>query len=679
MGEAMKIVAVVQARMGSTRLPSKVMKLINGIPMIEILLRRLSRAQELDQIIVASSIDARNEPLVVHVQKLGFGCYQGSENDVLDRYLQAAQRYRADALVRITGDCPLVDPDLVDECIRRFKAENVEYFSNVAPPTYPDGLDIEVFAVKALKQASLESRKSYDREHVTPYLRESEKFKTANMLHDQDLSTLRWTVDEPSDFIVIEKVFNHFYPRIDFSWREVFELQLQQPELFNINQHIARNEGAAMSSGQKLWKRAKQIIPGGNMLLSKRAEMFLPDQWPAYFSKAKGCKVWDLDGREYIDFSIMGIGTNILGYGNPEVDDAVRKTIDVGNMSTFNCPEEVYLAEKLIELHPWAQMARLARSGGEANAVAIRIARAVTGKDKVAICGYHGWHDWYLSANLGDEKNLDGHLLPGLEPNGVPRTLRGTVFPFNYNNYAQLEALVNAHDIGVIKMEVVRNVEPEDDFLHKVRQLATARGIVLVFDECTSGFRETFGGLHKKYGVEPDMAMFGKALGNGYAITATIGKREVMEAAQTTFISSTFWTERIGPTAALKTLEVMERIKSWETITQTGLNIRKGWQELADKYDLKVSHWGLPSLAGFTFQSSKSLAYKTLITQEMLSKGYIAATSCYVCTEHTPTVVADYFQELEPIFSLIKECEEGRDVMSLLKGPICHAGFKRLN
>ena len=679
MGEAMKIVAVVQARMGSTRLPSKVMKLINGIPMIEILLRRLSRAQELDQIIVASSIDARNEPLVVHVQKLGFGCYQGSENDVLDRYLQAAQRYRADALVRITGDCPLVDPDLVDECIRRFKAENVEYFSNVAPPTYPDGLDIEVFAVKALKQASLESRKSYDREHVTPYLRESEKFKTANMLHDQDLSTLRWTVDEPSDFIVIEKVFNHFYPRIDFSWREVFELQLQQPELFNINQHIARNEGAAMSSGQKLWKRAKQIIPGGNMLLSKRAEMFLPDQWPAYFSKAKGCKVWDLDGREYIDFSIMGIGTNILGYGNPEVDDAVRKTIDVGNMSTFNCPEEVYLAEKLIELHPWAQMARLARSGGEANAVAIRIARAVTGKDKVAICGYHGWHDWYLSANLGDEKNLDGHLVPGLEPNGVPRTLRGTVFPFNYNNYAQLEALVNAHDIGVIKMEVVRNVEPEDDFLHKVRQLATARGIVLVFDECTSGFRETFGGLHKKYGVEPDMAMFGKALGNGYAITATIGKREVMEAAQTTFISSTFWTERIGPTAALKTLEVMERIKSWETITQTGLNIRKGWQELADKYDLKVSHWGLPSLAGFTFQSSKSLAYKTLITQEMLSKGYIAATSCYVCTEHTPTVVADYFQELEPIFSLIKECEEGRDVMSLLKGPICHAGFKRLN
>lgn len=434
-----------------------------------------------------------------------------------------------------------------------------------------------------------------------------------------------------------------------------------------------------MGAGQKLWKRAKQVIPGGNMLLSKRAEMFLPDQWPAYFSKAKGCKVWDLDGNEYIDMSIMGIGTNILGYGHPEVDRVVQQTIAAGNMSTFNCPEEVYLAEKLVELHPWADMVRLARSGGEANAIAIRIARAASGKDKVAICGYHGWHDWYLSANLSDDVDLDGHLLPGLEPNGVPRSLKGTVFPFNYNSYAELEALVNAQDIGVIKMEVVRNMGPEDNFLHKVRKLATDRRIVLIFDECTSGFRETFGGLHKKYGVEPDMAMFGKALGNGYGITAIIGKREVMEAAQTSFISSTFWTERIGPTAALKTLEIMGRIKSWETISQTGLNIRQGWQKLADKHGLIVSHWGLPALTGFTIQSENSLAYKTLITQEMLAKGYLAGNSVYVCIEHTSQVVADFFEALDPIFALIKECEEGLDVMSLLKGPVCHSGFKRLN
>jgi glutamate-1-semialdehyde 2,1-aminomutase len=647
--------------------------------MIELLLRRLARAKEVNQIIVATSVDERNLPLVAHVQSLGYACEQGSENNVLDRYVQAARAHHADMVVRITGDCPLIDPELVDEVIRGFKAANVEYFSNINPPTYPDGLDIEVFTLAALERASFETTDSYDREHVTPYLRKPGKFNIQSMQHGEDLSTLRWTVDEPSDFEVIEKVFEYFYPKTDFTWGDVFTLQKRHPEIFNINQHLVRNEGAVIGTGQKLWKRAKQVIPGGNMLLSKRAEMFLPDQWPAYFSKAKGCKVWDLDGNEYIDMSIMGIGTNILGYGHSEIDAAVQKTVAAGNMSTFNCPEEVYLAEKLVELHPWADMARLARSGGEANALAIRIARAASGKDKVAICGYHGWHDWYLSANLGDDAGLDGHLLPGLQPNGVPRSLKGTVFPFNYNNFDELEALVNAQDIGVIKMEVVRNMGPEDNFLHKVRKLATDRGIVLIFDECTSGFRETFGGLHKKYGVEPDMAMFGKALGNGYSITATIGKRAVMEAAQTTFISSTFWTERIGPTAALKTLEVMGRISSWETITQSGLNIRQGWQKLANKHGLSISHWGLAALTGFTINSENALAYKTLITQEMLAKGYLAGNSVYVCIEHTPQVVAGFFEALDPIFAVIKQCEEGRDVMSLLKGPVCHGGFARLN
>ena len=434
-----------------------------------------------------------------------------------------------------------------------------------------------------------------------------------------------------------------------------------------------------MTTGTKLWKKAKQLIPGGNMLLSKRSEMFLPEQWPSYFSKAQGCQIWDLDGNRYLDLSIMGIGTNILGYGNAEVDEAVRQTVAAGNMSTFNCPEEVYLAEKLIELHPWADMARFARSGGEANAIAIRIARAATGKDGVAICGYHGWHDWYLSANLGDEQNLAGHLLPGLDPNGVPKNLRGTVFPFEYNNYVQLKTLIDTQDIGVIKMEVERNNGPKDGFLQKVRDLATQKGIVLIFDECTSGFRETFGGLHKKYGVEPDMAMFGKALGNGYAITATIGRREIMEAAQSTFISSTFWTERIGPTAALKTLEVMQQMESWKIITKTGLSIRARWQQLAEGHGIEIAHWGLPALTGFSFSSDHNLAYKTLITQEMLAKGYLASNSVYVSTEHTADVIDGYFAALDAVFGLIKECEEGRDVYSLLHGPVCHGGFKRLN
>jgi glutamate-1-semialdehyde 2,1-aminomutase len=673
------IVAIVQARMGSTRLPNKVMKPIGGVPMIELLLTRLAKSKQINQIVLATSTDERDTPLVEHVQKLGYTCVRGSESDVLDRYLVAARQAQADVVVRITGDCPLIDPMLVDQAIAQFKAEGVDYLGNVAPASYPDGLDTEVFTLRALERAGRESQDPFDHEHVTPFLRKPGLFKTGVMLHREDLSGLRWTVDEPADFDVVSKAVAHFAPNIHFSWTEVLDLQRSQAALFAANRNIIRNEGATTGTGQKLWKRAKAVIPGGNMLLSKRAEMFLPEQWPAYFSKAKGCQVWDMDGKRYTDMSIMGIGTNILGYGHEEVDAAVRQTVGAGNMSTFNCPEEVYLAERLLELHPWADMARLARSGGEANALAIRIARAASGKDKVAVCGYHGWHDWYLSANLGDDENLAGHLLPGLDPKGVPQNLRGTVYPFNYNKYAELENLVNTQDIGVIKMEVVRNKGPENNFLHKVRKLATDRGIVLIFDECTSGFRQTFGGLHKMYGVEPDMAMFGKALGNGYAITATIGRREIMEAAQSTFISSTFWTERIGPTAALKTLEVMERTKSWETITQTGLNIRQRWQQLADKHGLQIDHWGLPALTGYSFKSDNALAYKTLITQEMLAKGYLAGNSVYVCTEHTPAVLDGYFAELDPIFATIKECEEGRNVMGLLRGPVCHTGFKRLN
>jgi len=675
----MKVVAIVQARMGSTRLPKKVMKLINGVPMIELLLARLSRSKKIDKIVLATSEDPLNQTLIDHVSGLGFVCEQGSENDVLERYVDVAEKHAADIIVRITGDCPLVDPQLVDECISRFHQENVDYLTNTLILSYPDGLDIEVVRFSALRKALQESSKPFDREHVTPYVRESGLFTTFSYEHDEDLSELRWTVDNFEDFEVISNVFQHFTPNLHFGWREILALQLSQPKLFTANLNILRNQGAKMGKGQKLWKRAKRVIPGGNMLLSKRAEMFLPDQWPTYFSKAKGCEIWDLDDNKFIDMSIMGIGTNTLGYGCIEVDESVRKTIDEGNMSTFNCPEEVYLAEKLIELHPWAQMARFARSGGEANAIAIRIARAASGKDNVAICGYHGWHDWYLSANLGDDKNLAGHLLPGLEPNGVPKSLRGTVYPFKYNNYSELEALVNERDIGVIKMEVMRNEAPKDNFLQKIRALASERGIVLIFDECTSGFRETFGGLHKKFNVEPDMAMFGKALGNGYAITAIIGKREVMEAAQSSFISSTFWTERIGPTAALATLNVMENNKSWDTVTEIGLNIRKGWQKLAEKNSLEIEHWGLPALTGFSFKSKNALEYKTLITQEMLGKGYLAGNSVYACTAHTPDVVEGFLTELDPIFSLIKECEDGRDVMSLLKGPVCHSGFKRLN
>lgn len=683
-----KTVAIIQARMGSSRLPGKVMKTVAGQRVIDLLLRRLAKAQHVDEIILATTEKRVDDPLAAHVAGQGTRVVRGSENDVLSRYSKAVEESGATTVLRITGDCPFVMPELVDAAVLAFEASEggIDYMSNTDPPTYPDGLDLEIFSASSLMRAQQEARDAYDREHVTPFLRREDGIRRDVIRADRDLSALRLTVDEPADLKVVEAVIGAMsgedgQPDFDFGLDRLVALYESQPALFEANKSIKRNEGATMGKGQKMWKRAKGVIPGGNMLLSKRAEMHLPEQWPAYFERTEGCRVWDMDGREFLDAGFMAIGTNTLGYSHPEVDAAVRDVVSKGNLCTLNAPEEVLLAERLVEINaPWAEMVRFARSGGEANAIAVRIARAASGRDGVAICGYHGWHDWYLSANLADDANLDGHLLPGLNPCGVPRSLAASTFPFMYNDLEALEKLIATDKIGVIKMEVVRNVEPKDGFLHKVRALAEANGIVLIFDECTSGFRETFGGLHKKYGVEPDMAVFGKTLGNGYAVTAVVGRREIMEAAQSTFISSTFWTERIGSAAALKTLEVMEREQSWARITEIGHIYRARLKDLAASHGVEIAIGGLPSLTTWSVLGGNSVGYKTLITQEMLRRGFLAPPAFYASLAHTPDVLDLTFAALDEVMALVAQCQRGLvDLETKLEGPLCHTGFNRLN
>lgn len=674
----MKIVAIVQARMGSMRMPGKVLKKIVGKRAIEILLTRLSHSELINEICVATSNNVENDILCDEVTKLGYRIVRGSETDVLARYQYAAERTNADIIVRITGDCPAVDPTLVDKVIGLLLKSNVDYTSNIDPPTFPDGFDVEVFTKKSLEAAHRDATSDFDREHVTPFIRNG-NFIKLNFNNLNDTSNLRLTLDEPSDLKLLRNVFEHFEPNTNFSLAELEEYLLNNPYLTELNNTLQRNEGSEIGSGQKLWRRAKKIIPGGNMLLSKRAEMHLPEQWPSYFSKTNGCRVWDLDGKEFVDTYYMGVGTNILGYSHPDVDDAVKSVISTGNMSTLNAPEEVWLAEKMIEINPWAGGVRFARSGGEANAIAVRIARAKAGRDGIAVCGYHGWHDWYLSANLGTHDNLSGHLLPGLSTAGVPEALRGVVHTFEFNDFEYLVGLVRRHNIGVIKMEVMRSVEPKGNFLKRVRQLCDENEIVLVFDECTSGFRETFGGLHVKFDVQPDIAVYGKTLGNGYAVSAVVGRADVMQMAQTTFISSTFWTERIGSAAGLRTLEVMERVKPWHHVTEIGKKVRLIWTKLSDLNDLKITIGGLPAISTFSFRSPNALKYKTLITQEMLKKGYLAGTAFYACTQHDDETLEGYENNLGPIFKKIKECEDGNNIDKLLHSEVCHEGFKRLN
>ena len=674
----MKIVAIVQARMGSTRLPGKVMKKIAGMPAIELLLKRLNHSELIHEICVATSHNVENDELCQLVEKLGYRVVRGSESDVLQRFLDAANATTADAIVRITGDCPVVDPELVDRVIGLFLNSNVDYVSNIDPPTFPDGLDVEVFTKRVLMEAEQHAKSQFDREHVTPFARNG-GYSKLNLSNIRDTSDLRLTLDEQDDLSVLRKVFENFSPNIYFKMTQIENYLRENMHLTKLNSAYKRNEGSEMGSGQKIWQRAKKVIPGGNMLLSKRTEMHLPNNWPSYFSKTSGCSVWDLDGNHYYDYHLMGVGTNLLGYSHPDVDTAVMQVIKDGNMSTLNAPEEVFLAEKLVELDPWAGMVRFARSGGEANAIAIRIARAASGRDGVAVCGYHGWHDWYLSANLSDDDKLADHLLPGLSTAGVPKSLKGNVHPFNYNDFATLAQLVSENDIGVIKMEVFRNIEPSDLFLHRVRKLATDNNIVLIFDECTSGFRECYGGLHKKYEVYPDIAVYGKTLGNGYAVSAVVGREEIMQSAQATFISSTFWTERIGSVAALKVLEVMEIEKPWETARAVGSKVQSIWTETAKAHGLKISVSGLPALSSYSFISDNALAYKTLVTQEFIKRGYLAGTTFYASNAHDIRKLDEYASILNDVYKLIADCENGRSIEKLLDGPICHAGFKRLN
>jgi len=432
--------------------------------------------------------------------------------------------------------------------------------------------------------------------------------------------------------------------------------------------------------GIQLWNKAKKLIPGGSQLLSKRSEMFLPNQWPSYFKKAKGIEVWDLDGNKYIDMSTMALGSCVLGYADSDVNKAVKKAIDEGSMCTLNSPEEVELAELLYKLHPWAGMARFARTGGEAMAIAVRIARAYANKEKVAFCGYHGWQDWYISSNLADDKNLDGHLLPGLEPRGIPRGLKGTAIPFSYNKIEELKDIISKNkDIGVIIVEPLRFQIPKDNFLVKTRQIADKIGAVLIFDEVTSGWRFCLGGVHLKYGVNPDIAVFAKGISNGFPMAAIMGKKKVMQAAQSTFISSTYWTERIGPTAAIATIKKMMDRKVFKHLYKIGRIIITGVKELVKKNGLKITITGLPPLLHLSFNyEEKSQAIQTLFTQEMLKRGFIASGGIYVSYSHKEKDVKKYLENVEEVFDLIKEAIEKNKVHDLLKGPVAHSGFKRL-
>lgn len=429
-----------------------------------------------------------------------------------------------------------------------------------------------------------------------------------------------------------------------------------------------------------LQQRAKNRIPGMTQLLSKRPDMFSLGVWPGYYSKAKGVEIWDLDGNKYVDMSIGGIGANVLGYADPDVDKAVIEAIQSGSSCSLNSPLEVELADLLCDIHPWAEKVRFSRTGGESMAIAVRIARAYTGRDRIAFCGYHGWHDWYLAANIQSDDALDSHLIPGLDPRGVPKSLAGTATPFRYNHIDELKSIVSEYkqEIGIIVIESIRSESPADGFLSEVRSIADAINAVLVVDEISAGFRINSGGAHLELDLQPDIAVFSKALGNGYSIGAIIGKQAVMEAAQTTFISSTNWTEQVGFAAAIACITKHRANNVGEHLVRIGKTVQEGWKALAKNQDLSIEVSGIPPLSHFEFKYDNALELKALFIQEMLKEGFLASNLFYAMYAHDETHVSGYLEAVEKVFSFLGTAISENSVKRHLNGKASGSGFKRL-
>jgi glutamate-1-semialdehyde 2,1-aminomutase len=434
-------------------------------------------------------------------------------------------------------------------------------------------------------------------------------------------------------------------------------------------------------SGPDLWRRARQSISCGTGLQSKRAESFDPASWPSYFSRASGSYVWDTAGRRYLDFT-GGVGAILLGHGDPDVNAGVHRRVTLGSYCTLASPDEIALAELLLQLHPWAGKVRYARGGGEALSLAVRIARAATGRSGIAFCGYHGWSDWYLAANLSGTAALEGHLMPGLEPLGVPRELAGTAVPFKYNDFAAFERAFAqfGNAPAAVVMEPLRSEEPRDGFLQKIAARCRAAGSVLVIDEVTAGWRFGFPGAAARLGIEPDVAVYAKALSNGFPCAAIVGCQSVMEAANASFISSSYWTDGVGPAAALACIGKMQRLGTQARVWSLGQRLQRGLRDLAATHpQLKLAVGGQPAAPSLAFGlEADAAAAKVLYIRRMVARGFLVSGQYYVLGTHDESQIESLLTALAEVFAGLEVLESGGQLQAAAGEVKTNQGFGRL-
>jgi glutamate-1-semialdehyde aminotransferase/spore coat polysaccharide biosynthesis protein SpsF (cytidylyltransferase family)/predicted dehydrogenase len=679
------VVAIIQARMGSSRLPGKSLAPIEGRPMLWHVIERVKQARLVDRIVVATSVSPADDAIEKMCREKSVSCYRGSEHDVLDRFYSAARAEKAAQVVRITADCPLIDPEVIDRVVLRFQRGDLDYASNAMVRSYPDGLDTEIFSFSALERAWHGATQTSEREHVTPYLR-SDKFRTANV--ENDSATLyqhyRWTVDEPRDLEFIRAVYKAFRERERFGMKDVLELIEKTPGLEKMNSEIVSNRGYYKSlfsdaralaaprrsiEKSKAWlERAVQVIPGASQTFSKSANQHVRGVAPVFLGKGKGCRVWDVDGNEYIDY-IQGLLPNILGYAHEEVNAAVIEQLGQGHSFSLPHPLEVELAERLTRLIPCAEKVRFGKNGSDATSGAVRAARALTGRERIACCGYHGWQDWYIGSTTRNA--------------GVPKAVRALTHTFLYNELGSLEKTLTEHrgEFAAVIMEPVNFWPPAAGFLEGVKRLTHEHGALLIFDEICSGFHFGLGGAQKRFGVTPDLACFGKAMGNGFPIACVVGRSGAMQVFEDIFFSFTFGGEVASMAAAMKVLDVLEttdalaRMEANGRVLQEGLNALAKEAELEDR--IKCIGYPIWSLIKFLDADGKdSLLLRSLFTQECVKRGVLLLATHNMTSAHDPLAIEQTLRVYAEVCKTVSKWLNGPNPEQYLEGEMIQPVFK---
>lgn len=689
-----RIIVFVQARMGSTRLPGKALKKVLGKELLLFQIERIRRAKTIDDVVVITSTKEEDGQIYDLCAANNIKCYRGSENDLLDRHYQAAKIYGADFVVKIPSDCPLTDYSVIDRVIN-FWLENknqYDYVSNYHPPTFPDGLDVEGCPFDILETAWKEAKNTHEREHTFPFIWDNPKrFRIGNVtnkLEDMFLSH-RWTMDYPEDYEFIKRIIEELKENQGFLMEDILALLKAKPEIQEINkkylgvnwyknvqdklQTISRNmyredKPINLKNSLELLERAKKVIPCATQTLSKGYTQWSVGACPLFIKSAKGCHVYDVDGNAYIDYG-MALGPFILGYCDPDVDQAVKEQLDRGTMFTLPSPLEAEAAQMIIENVPCAQMVRFGKNGSDATSAAIKLARAYTKKEKIIICGYHGWQDWYIASTERNE--------------GIPNCLKELVIPLKYNDINGLKEIIekNKNQIAGLIMEPVAAVPPENNFLEEVRKITKENNIVLIFDELFTGFRWSIGGAQKYFNVTPDLACFGKAAANGYPVSFVAGKKEIMKKFEEVFFSSTYGGETLSLAAIKATINKLKKEDVYLHIEKWGSYLKTGIEGLIKKHKLEnyISIMGYPFKTVFNFSGIENpLEIKTYFQQECAQRGVLFIGYHLVSLAHKKEHIDFTLQVYDEVMGGLSKVLSENKLRESLKGEIVTQIFKNV-